>query len=300
MVRSRRLVLVTAILLALMSMAGHAQRATTPPAAKPAMTNADVIKMTKAGLSDAVLINAIQDAVNRAFDRSPDALIALKQAGVSDGVIQAMFGKVAPVSSMPTKPTAPEPDPNDPLTRHTPGIYFDQSGGTHTHVLVSMQGSSVMQLKTKGGAGSAFSFGIAKTSRVAIVGGAQSHVRFTVDPVFYFYFEANANSFGTSFGPWMAGASSPDQFVLVEMTSNVKADDRELEIGRYGAYSSSTGVQGKDRVDIKSEALAPGIFRVTTGQHLSPGEFCFFYAQGAGTLAGGMGKLFDFGIDPIK
>lgn len=54
-----------------------------------AVTNHDIVRMTKGGLSDSVIINAIHTRGGR-FDMSPDALIAMKTDGVDDNVIQAM------------------------------------------------------------------------------------------------------------------------------------------------------------------------------------------------------------------
>jgi curli biogenesis system outer membrane secretion channel CsgG len=53
------------------------------------LTNADVIKMTQAGLDEDVIIGTMQANAN-AFDLSPDALITLKKAGVNAKVLHAM------------------------------------------------------------------------------------------------------------------------------------------------------------------------------------------------------------------
>jgi hypothetical protein len=59
------------------------------------MTNADVVKLTAAGMSEDVIIKSIN--TNEAnFDTSTDALIALKKANVSQKVIDAMMSKTAP------------------------------------------------------------------------------------------------------------------------------------------------------------------------------------------------------------
>lgn len=70
-------------------------------AAPAQITNSDVISMTKAGIGEQTIILAIQRGpVN--FDTSPQALIALKTAGVSDQVLNAMLasanseGKTSP------------------------------------------------------------------------------------------------------------------------------------------------------------------------------------------------------------
>ncbi|MGH9654888.1 MAG: hypothetical protein ACRD6B_15645 [Bryobacteraceae bacterium] len=55
-----------------------------------ALTNAQVTKMVQAKLSDQLIVNSIHDATAVKFDLSPNGLIALKSAGVSDAVIEAM------------------------------------------------------------------------------------------------------------------------------------------------------------------------------------------------------------------
>lgn len=60
------------------------------PFAALALTNQDVIKMQKAGLAEQTILLAIKPD-NAEFDTSPDALVELKNAGVSDRVIQKML-----------------------------------------------------------------------------------------------------------------------------------------------------------------------------------------------------------------
>jgi hypothetical protein len=59
-------------------------------AAPSAITNSDVISMTKAGIGEQTIILAIQRGPAK-FDTSPQALISLKQAGVSDQVLNAVL-----------------------------------------------------------------------------------------------------------------------------------------------------------------------------------------------------------------
>jgi outer membrane lipoprotein SlyB len=56
------------------------------------MTNEDVIKMLKAGLGEATVIQSI-DGAEPNFDTSPDGLVKLKQGGASDAVIQRIMAK---------------------------------------------------------------------------------------------------------------------------------------------------------------------------------------------------------------
>jgi hypothetical protein len=81
----------------------HSQSPSTKPksgasrvASKPAMTNADVVKMSKAGLTEDTIISAMQHSKTH-FDVTPDALISLLKNGVGKTVIQSM----AAASSIP-------------------------------------------------------------------------------------------------------------------------------------------------------------------------------------------------------
>lgn len=59
------------------------------------LTNAKIIKMASVKMGDAVILGTIKTSPSN-FDTSPDALIKLKQAGVSDAVLQAMQEAAAP------------------------------------------------------------------------------------------------------------------------------------------------------------------------------------------------------------
>ena len=87
---------------------------TASPNKSKKMTNADVIELVRAGLSELVVANSIRQAPERDFDLSPQGLVALKKAKVSDSLIVAMQG--APVAQapppMPTPTKAPMYDPS--------------------------------------------------------------------------------------------------------------------------------------------------------------------------------------------
>ena len=73
------------------------------------LTNADVIQLVTAGLSDTVVTASIRQAVSVGFDLSPTGLIALKRAGVPDVVVAAMQARNTPASALPDKvPVAPD------------------------------------------------------------------------------------------------------------------------------------------------------------------------------------------------
>ncbi len=70
---------------------------------KKVLTNEDVVLLVEAGLSEEVIISVIQKSPTE-FDLTPEALIELKQEGVSDAIIKAMVGpsSVKPLEKAPT------------------------------------------------------------------------------------------------------------------------------------------------------------------------------------------------------
>jgi hypothetical protein len=61
-----------------------------PQQAQKPLTNDDVVKMVKGGLPEGTIVSAIQASATN-FDISPDALISVKNAGVSQPVMDAMI-----------------------------------------------------------------------------------------------------------------------------------------------------------------------------------------------------------------
>ena len=78
------------------------------------MTNADVIKMVTAGLSDELIIATIHQSETAKFDTSPEALIKLKASKVNDSVITVIMNRntssarvvLSPVALVPSMPSS--------------------------------------------------------------------------------------------------------------------------------------------------------------------------------------------------
>lgn len=58
-----------------------------------AMTNEDIVNMMKAGLDESTISAAVRGSESAEFDTSADGLIALKQAGVPEGVIKEILAR---------------------------------------------------------------------------------------------------------------------------------------------------------------------------------------------------------------
>jgi len=268
---------------------------------KKPLTNADVVQMAKAGLDETMIIKVIE-ANDTAFDVSPQAVMDLKNAGVSQPIIEAMLAaeakkKVPDAAAKPAKEPPPAgaerasiPDPNDPGAPHDPGIYMYTG-----NKLVMLEPTVYAQGKVGGFFKTAATYGIAKTKWKAVVQGPHAKIG-TSDPgaVFYFYVEEKG-----TFG----GTTSPNEFALIRF--DVKGDSREATVMQIGLFGGTSGTQDKANIPCTSLKIKPGIYKVTPNAPLKPGEYAFLSASAtpAGALApgaAGASRLFDFGVNPPK
>ena len=74
--------------------------------AQSTLTNQDIVTMVSGGLSEQVIVTAIQQSTKRDFDLSPNGLLDLKKKGVSDSLISEMQ-RAATSSSKPEAAPAP-------------------------------------------------------------------------------------------------------------------------------------------------------------------------------------------------
>jgi hypothetical protein len=104
--------------------------------AAQAVTNYDVVEMTRAGLSEDLIVSTIQSRGSR-LDLSPNGLIALKQAGVSDRVVLAAQSRVAYAPAI-AQPINPQPavivaQPPVMYVQPAPAIRFYGGWGPYYH-----------------------------------------------------------------------------------------------------------------------------------------------------------------------
>jgi len=85
----------------------------------PALTNDDILKMVKGGLQETTVLNAIT-ANETDFDVSAKALLDLKQAGISDKIIDAMLGAEAKKRNAASPASASVPPASQPAQGATP------------------------------------------------------------------------------------------------------------------------------------------------------------------------------------
>src|ERR1019366_6643746 len=145
------------------------------------MTVDDVIRLSKAGLSDDVIIQQIKKKGQR-FDLSTDQLVQLKSASVSERVIQVMIDPTRDPAPSPIENTgapaaqqAGQPSRQDSLSSTLPtevGVYAKQKG-KWIEVL-----PEVVNWKTGGVMKSVATVGVVKGDVNGHVNGANSRNRF--------------------------------------------------------------------------------------------------------------------------
>lgn len=235
------------IVLLLMPLKGIAQA----PASVP-MTNQDVIKLTRAGLGDDVIIVKIGTSQTN-FDTSTDAIVILKKSGVSDRVIQAMFKGASSTSG--AKPSAS----NMKSERYSKN-YPDEMG-----VYANIEGKWVDLPAEKANWKTG---GLLKAiGRASVIGGAGADVDIYVN-----------GSTSTLSAPKKvefiirtSEGSSPVSYELVKFTQ--KNDRREYKAGRSGFISFKSG-PGKAAVPFESIKVGERTFMIKID--LEPGEYCFY------------------------
>jgi len=259
------------------------------PVPSQGLTKDQVIQMTKAGLSEEVIVARV-NAEPSQLKLSADDLITMKSAGVSDGVIRAMLAPKAPPATAAAAPVPP--DPNDPNSPHDPGIYLltnDNDRGGRKMILIERAGSG--HEKTANIWGHAFSYGISKAKVKAEVPGAHALVRSHISkPEFYMFFPPTGNLGAAD------TITSPSQFSLLSLEE--KKDHRETAVAQVGFASASAGTDNKHVFKISAEKVRPYVYRVLPDSELTAGEYAFVAATGMGGPASGSSVvIYDFGVD---
>ena len=262
---------------------------------KEKLTNADVVQLQKLDLGS----NAIIEKIKRSrceFDVSIKGLAQLKEAGVSNEVIQAVIAASgsANIQADPSQPMSPE-DLNDPAKPHPPGIWvWQENVGAVKMVRLTASVISKIEGSWHGPYGS--------VHRRAVLAGERAALQMAEPrPTFYFYFERTETGFGTQ----ESAVTSPNDFLLAQVEVKDKGKPevrRRLEIGKFGPWGgSSQGVSEKATRAFDFEQVKPGIFKVQPQRNLEGGEYWFVFAGAMPhSFFGGFGekggKVFDFGI----
>ena len=264
------------------------------------ITNDEVISLTKAGLASSVIIAKIKTSRTN-FDLSTDALIKLKQAGVTDDTVGAMLeaktGKSIATDVTPNSAGAATVgalgDPNDPMAKHNYGVYlYEEKDGQKKMTLVKPTVSA--QNRTGGMFTSSLTYGISKVKIKTNLPGRNAALQImNTMPVFYFYLDVTSGGLNTASGV----PSDPKEFTLVRF--NQRSDNREVTIGKANVFGAKGGLSDEYVVEFKTEDLGNGVFKISPVAALTKGEYGFFLVNSgnSNTSAGVGAKFFDFGVN---
>ncbi len=243
-----------------------------------ALNNESIIKMVNAQLSDDVIITTI-NASPGAYDTSPDALIALKQAGVSSKVIAALVAKSAPAASdsaAPSTPAASAPTAPLPPGIDNIGAYYRDSGGNFqplpSEVVIFQSGGLVKHVA---------SAGLVKEDLNGLVGGMRSHLVISTPITFLLHVPQ--------------GRTASD-YELVRL--HIVGNNRQFQSVAGGLIHESTSGSLRDEIDFSSTQIGPSAYQIVLNNGLGDGEFGFLEPQDTSSpkTPASSGKIFTFAI----
>lgn len=267
----RRLVL-GLLVLAVGAAAVHAQEV---------LTNDSIVMMVKAGLAESVILLKIRSTATK-FDVRTEALVALKQAGVADKILETMLtatvsasgtggGTAAATAAGPPRPAAEPPTPSAVPT--PPATTGRPSGHDAVYHFIGTRYVEMAAVIASVETRSRFVGG--RTELVLAKSGAEYRIT-ERQPVFYSVYPAG-------------------EARLVRLTPGDA--ERSLVIGSVGFFALGTtpqlGVRAEDRIEVTAEREG-SFFRVVPSSPLEPGEYGFVIGSVA---PGRTNKIYDFGVE---
>ena len=244
--------------------------------AQQTLDNDAVIKLAKTGLSDDLLIATIKASPGH-YDVSPNGLIALKTAKLSDKVVEAIVLKANGESpnSAPAAPsglgmgTAPSPGATStgagaPQARALPagindvGVYYKDASGAWVSML-----PEIVIFESTGKLKNIASAGIMKGDLNGKIEGSRSKVNASLPLAFAVYL------------PEITG------YVLLRLHPG--GDARTFLSASGGLLHTQAGAQ-RDEVEFQPEKLAPRLYQITLPAIEGMGEYGLL-APGSQTTA---------------
>jgi hypothetical protein len=259
------------------------------PKAGDSLTVEEVVKLSKAGFSEDVIITKIRKN-GKAFDLNSAELVELKNLGIGDSIIKFLLDPSQPYTPQPPSPpplpsrtdaSGALPPPASPPAKHypaddyasrippEPGLYrFPGEAPVKVDIKIL--------LGTKEGAG----LGKVLMKKGKVIGylvgpAAKTRIKEPA-PVFYMR---------------LPEGKAIEEVVLVAFDR--KTDRREIEMGPPGPKQE---LKADAMRQFDSLEVGPSLFRLTAAK-LVRGEYLFFQLGSAEPPKGSYGKGFDFAID---
>ena len=219
------------------------------------LTNAEIVKLCKAGLGDDIVIAKIEGAGKTAFALDTDSLIQLKQSGVSQPVISAMLRKgsgrttTATTTVVATAPAGTTQQDDPPS--------FEASDGTRGMVIAASRFNAT-------------GFGPIKMVHLEIAGFSSNTrtvdpspsviIKFDYDPQTFFFFVR----------------TEPDK---TDNTRSVKMGSAMQTLKKMFQENPRYYPDANHTVAYNAEQISPGIWRMTPKSPLAPGEYGLYFSS---------------------
>jgi hypothetical protein len=228
-----------------------------------------ILKLQKAGLSEDLIVTTITNSPGH-YDLATDKMIALKQAGLTDKEIGAMFAKnatpngVAPVAAGGS---------SLPAGVDEIGVYY-RDPKTENWVEFPPE---IVNYKSGGALKSAFSYGIVKQDKNGHIPGKTSDLKLTRPFTVLIY---------------APDGTAPNEYQLLKL--RVNSNNREFRSETGGVFHSSGGAE-RDRQDFTATKIGPRLYTFELDPALKSGEYGIL-PPGAvsSTNAASAGKMFTF------
>lgn len=234
------------------------------------LTNDTIMKMSKAGLDDTIIIQTIATHPG-AYYTTPDDLIALKNAGVSQRVIAAMQAHSAGLTVRDTTGTAPTPlAPGiDDI-----GVYYKDKDGQWTPLKTER-----VQFKSSGWLKNAASDGLVKQDMNGHLDGKQSPL---ILPT------------GVQILIYTPPGTQAEEYDFIRFEDH--STSREFRVKTGGLFHSETGSR-RDEIEFTPTRIARDMYVFTVPADIEKGEYGVL-PPGSSNVPGisNAGKIFTFSI----
>ena len=237
-----------------------------------ALTNDTIIRMSKAGLDEHVILQTIKTEPG-AYDTAPDDLIALKGAGVPPKVIAAMQAHGAGLSTHATEADAVDTTPLAPGIDEIGGYYKDKDGAW-----VPLK-TELVQFKSGGWLKSAATNNIVKQDLNGHVNGPKSGL--IVDT-------------GVQILIYAPPGTQPEEYEFVRFREH--SSGREFRVKTGGVFHSETG-SARDEIEFHPQRVAKQMYTFSVPKDIEKGEYGLLPPGSSNTPGlATAGKIFTFSI----
>lgn len=280
--RKRGAVVVTALLLGV-AVSARAQVASSsddgPASSNPdvarahAIGNDTIIRMSKAGLDDTIIVQTIQTRAGQ-YDTSPDDLIELKQAGVSPRVIAALQARSAGLAIHKDEAEGKVlPSPLAPGIDDI-GVYYKDKDGQWVPLKTER-----VQFKSGGWVKSTLTHDIIKQDQNGYVNEARSPLRLDTGVEILIYAPAG---------------TQPEEYDFLRFRE--KTHGREFRVKTGGVFHSETG-SDRDEIEFHPHKIGPQMYTFTVPRDIEKGEYGVLPPGSSNTPGlSNAGKIFTFSI----